>query len=58
MIFAKSNKEINSGFLSLFNTCRNVYADSEMNNEIKEKPYNVFDRSPETDRRIAALIKI
>ena len=53
-----SNKEINSGFLSLFNTCRNVYADSEINNEIKEKLYNVFGRSPETDRKIAALIKI
>lgn len=53
-----SYKEVNSKFLTLFTTCRNVYADVDMNQRIKGKIYAVFGQSAETERKIATLLKI
>jgi hypothetical protein len=50
--------EINSRFLGLFRTSRDAYADADLNTRMKQRLYGPFGKSPETDRKLLALLGI
>jgi hypothetical protein len=52
------HSHINPEFLKLFNFCRKIYADANMDKRIKEKMHSAFGETEDTDRNIFELLDL
>jgi hypothetical protein len=50
--------EVNPEFLKIFNFCRKIYTNLQMDNRIKEKMYSKFEKTEDTDKFIARLLNL